>query len=147
MDDVAAERSPAPDADLLAGVRSRRSTGHLFLAVFWTAGCVVQVVRDNTGNAVLWGLGAACWAWLWWSGSAPSLREVADDGLRVRRGLRTRLIPRSDVQDVQASYGTGYGLVLTLRDADPVTLAGTAPRHSVAAAQAAALRRWAGLPE
>ena len=56
--------------------------------------------------------------------------------------------PRTELRDVQPRQTghTGYGLELRLYDAAPVELAGTALRFSVVDAQAAALRRWAGLP-
>jgi hypothetical protein len=147
VDDVAAERSPASDADLLASLRGRHGSGwHLALALMWAVSGVVQLVLGHVGLGVVWELLGLSWGVRWWLGPQPSLREVNDDALRLREGLfDSRVIPRSEIEDVQASYGSGYGLVLGLRGADPVTLAGTALRHSVAAAQAAALRRWAAL--
>lgn len=70
--------------------------------------------------------------------------ESDADVLPVQHGLRTHAVPRVDVLDVQPTYLGGYGLVLTLRDADPVELPGTALRFSVAAVPAGALRRRAG---
>jgi hypothetical protein len=149
VDDVAAGHSPTSDAALLAGLKGRHGpVWHLALAVLWAAGSVAQLVTGHPVLAALWGMLGAGWVVQWWVGRTPSLREVTDDALVVRTGLlRTRSIPRSDIEDVRASYGSGYGLVLGLRGAEPVTLAGTALRHSVAAAQAAALRRWAGLEQ
>jgi hypothetical protein len=149
VDDVAAEHSPASDAALLASLHGRHgSVWHLALALMWAVSGVAQLGLGHVALGVVWELLALAWGARWWVGPQPSLRELTDDTLRLRKGIfETREIARSDVTDVQASYGSGYGLVLALRGADSVTLAGTAPRHSVAAAQAAALRRWAALEQ
>jgi len=139
------QQAQATDAELLAGLRGRRlQWAYGLLALLCLVLGVGALILGRPGLTVGPVLGALGWGWSWWADPEPRLQEVTDEALLVRHGLRTRSIARSDIEDVAARYG--YGLVLTLRDADPVELAGTAPRFSVADAQAAALRRWAGLP-
>ena len=130
---------------MLAGLRGRRSAWRGVVALSWAALTVAHLVADDVLTTVLWGLGGLAWGWSWWASPEPHLRRVTADTLLVHRGLRTRAVSRADVLDVQPEHAAGYGLELTVRDADPVTLPGTALRFSVAAEQAAALRRWAGL--
>ena len=135
-----------PDAELLAGLRRPpRSSWRGLLAGVWAVGAVLQLVQDHVVLGLLWALAALCWAWTWWVGPTPALRAVTDDALLVQFGVRARSIARSDVEDVQPRYSADNGVVLVRRDAGPVQLAGTALGSSVARAQAAALRRWAGL--
>ena len=147
VDDATAERSPAPDAELLARLRGRHgSPFFLLLAVLWVLLGLGEAILGSPVMAVLAAVLSVTWGWRWWAGPEPTLRQVTDEARLVRRGLRTRTIARAEIADVQAKYSSGgYGLVLTLRGADPVKLAGTSLRFSVAATQAAALRRWAGL--
>jgi len=137
---------PAPDAELLSGLCGRkRSSWQLVLGATFAVGAVGQLAQGHSVPTVLFGLAALGYAVIWWAGPQPRLRAVTDDALLVRRGLRTRSIARAEIEDARARYGTGYGVLLTLRDADPIELTNAAPRFSVADAQAAALRRWAGL--
>ncbi|MFQ1004117.1 hypothetical protein [Modestobacter sp. SSW1-42] len=62
----------------------------------------------------------------------------------VRRGRRVQTITPADLLDVVPRYTGPYGLELTVRDAEPLRFDGTAQGFSIADAQAAALRRWAG---
>ena len=145
-------RSPATipsDAQLLAGLRHRR--GPLvpgLLALFWAAWAVQRAVQGDLWLAAGTAAAALAWSVAWWASPAPRVWGVTADALLVRRGRRTRPIARTGLQDVQPRQTghTGYGLELRLHDAEPVELAGTALRWSVVDAQAAALRRWAGLP-
>ena len=141
--------SPAPpDTDLLGSLaKASRSPVWAVLAAAAVTLAVVQLVRGDLGPGVVWAIATLCYGWTWWSGPHSRLRDVTADALVLRRGLRTRTVPRVDVLDVRAEHGGRYGLVLTLRGAHEVRLPATALRYSVAAEQAAALRRWAGVAE
>jgi hypothetical protein len=145
--DGSVDGSRESDADVLSGLRGRRSVWQAVVAVLWAALAVMHLVVEQRWLAIAWGLAALLFGWTWWAGPQPQLRSVTDDALHVRQGLRTRTVQRADVLDVQPTYLGGYGLALTLRDAGPVELPRTALRFSVAAVQAGALRRWAGLAD
>ena len=147
MDDVTARRAGQPDAAVLAGSRARRRVALGAFAVLWAVLAAGQLAQGNTWMGIAQGLLSLGWLWAWWVSPQPHVRAVTAEELLVRRGLPTRSIDRAQVSDVRPERSAGYGLVLTLRDADPVRLAGTALRFSVAAEQAAALRRWAGLDD
>ena len=83
--------------------------------------------------------------WVWWTNPQPRVRAITPDVLFVRRGLRTQEVPRADVVDVHPKHTGAYGLELSVRGGKRLRLVNTAPRFSVAEAQAAALRRWAGM--
>jgi hypothetical protein len=80
----------------------------------------------------------------------PPAPRVGRERRRAARpaGLADRSIARAELLDVEARQTghVGYGLQVRLSDAEPLELADTARRWSRAEAQAAALRRWAGLP-
>jgi hypothetical protein len=133
------------DAELLAGLRRRPPLWRLFPAVGWLPLAAVQLDRGDTGFAVAYLLLSAGWVAMWWAAPEPRVRSVTADALVVRRGWRMTTVSRVDVRDAQPLYGGRYGVTLVLEDSEPLALAGTAPRLSVAEAQAAALRRWAGL--
>ena len=116
------------------------------LALLWVAGAAGQLAAGEHVLGLLWAVSALGWAAQWWIDPGPRLTSVTDEALLVRRGVRTRAIPRADLRSVRALYTVGYGLELTLVDDELVQLANTALKYSVADAQAAALRRWAGLP-
>jgi len=144
VDPTTAER----DAEGLAALRRvRRTPVWAVLAAVAAALAIAQLARGYTGPGLVWTVAALLYGWTWWAGPRPRLIDVTTDGLVLRRGLRTSSVPRADVLDVQPEHDRGYGLELTLRNADPLRLTGTALRFSVAAEQAAALRRWAGLEE
>ena len=146
MDNATAERPGDADAQVFAAVGTGRSAWRGVFATLWTALAIGYLIAGDVVQTTIWGLGALAWGLSWWAPSS-GFREVTSDALVLREGLRTRRVPRTDVVDVQPEHHGRYGLVVSLRDDDPVELSGTAPRFSVAAAQAAALRRWAGLPE
>ena len=138
------------DAAVLAGLRHRR--GPLLpglLALFWAAWAVQRAVQGDVWLAAGTAAAALAWSVAWWASPEPRVWDVTADALLIRRGWRTRPITRTELQAVQPRQTghTGYGLELYLRDAEPVELAGTALRPSLADAQAAALGRWAGLTE
>jgi hypothetical protein len=137
------------DAVLLTGLRHRR--GPLvpgLLALFWAAWTVERALQGSVWLAAGTAAAALAWSVAWWASPQPRVWGVTDEALLLRQGWRTRPVTRAEVRDVvpRQTGHTGYGLELRLRDADPVELAGTALRFFVAEAQAAALRRWAGLP-
>ena len=146
--DLPAARSAEGDAELIAGLlRRRRRVLRVVLAVAIVGWLVVGVVLGSATQvafAVLWG---ALWAAAWWAPVDAELRGLTDEALQVRHGRRTRTVARTDVVGVRPWYRGAYGLEVTVRGADPVWLHETAPRFSVADAQAAALRRWAGLDD
>ena len=144
---VTEERSGDGDAELLTGLRGRRRFAPAVFAPLWAVLAAAQLAQGNTLLGIAYVLLTLGWLWAWWVSPQPHVRAVTADALLLRRGLRTRSISRAELQDVTAKHLGDYGLLLTLRDADPVELSGTAPRFSVAAAQAAALRRWAGLDD
>ena len=136
------------DDELLAHLRHRR--GPLvpgLLALFWAAWAVERALQGSGWLAGGTAVAALAWAAAWWASPLPRVRSVTADALLVRTGWRTRPIPRTQLRDVQPRQTghIGYGLQLGLGDAEQVELAGTAVRFSRAEAQAAALRRWAGL--
>ena len=137
--------SDESDAEVLAGLRGRRGVVPGVLAPLWAVLAAAQLAQGNGWLGLGYVLVALGWTWMWWVSPQPHVRAVTADALLVRRGLRTRSILRAELQEVRPKHLGDYGLALTLRDADRVELPGTAPRFSVAAAQAAALRRWAGL--
>jgi hypothetical protein len=145
--DVGLDRPTGSDAQVLAGLRGRRRWGLGVLGLSWAALAVGQLAQGNGVLGAFQALLALAWAWLWWSSPEPHVRSVTDDALVLRRGARTESVPRSKLRDVQPKHLGSYGLLLTFQDGEPVALSSTAPRFSVAAAQAAALRRWAGLDE
>jgi hypothetical protein len=144
--DVGVKPSHVTEAELLARLRGRRNTLPLFLGLLWAALAAGQLGQGHRWLAAGYAALVLGCAWKWWVSPSPHVSGLAADVLSVRRGLRTQKLAVADVLDVQpwSDNGNGYGLVLTLRDADPVRLPGTAARFSVAAEQASALRRWAG---
>ena len=139
-----ADVSEATDAELLADLRRLPSPWRLLPAVGWLPFAALQLDRGDTGWAVVYLLLSLSWVALWWAAPEPRVRSVTPDALVVRRGWRTVTVSRDDVRDAHPLYGGPYGVTLVLDDGAPLALAGTAPRLSVAEAQAAALRRWAG---
>ena len=140
--------SQAADAELLAGLRHRRGpVVPGLLALFWAAWAVERLVQGHPWLAAGTSVVALAWAAGWWASPEPRVGGVTADALLVRRGRRTRPIARAELLHVEARQTghVGYGLHVGLRDAEPVELANTALRFSRAEAQAAALRRWAGL--
>ena len=133
------------DAELLADLRRRPPLWRLIPAVGWLPLAAVKLDQGDTGWAVAYLLLSVGWVALWWAAPEPRVRSVTAAALVVRRGWRTVTVPRADVRDAQPLYGGPYGVTLVLADDESLKLAGTAPRSSVAAAQAAALRRWASI--
>jgi hypothetical protein len=144
--DVGVDPPHETDAELLARLRGRRKTLPVVLGLLWAALAAGQLGQGHRWLAAAYAALALGWAWKWWVSPSPHVSGLTADVLWVRRGLRTQELAAADVLDVQprSDTGTGYGLVLTLRDADPVLLPGTAARFSVAAEQASALCRWTG---
>jgi hypothetical protein len=143
--DVGVDPSHETDAELLARLRARRNPLPAFLGLLWAALAAGQLGQGNRWLAAAYAALVLGCAWKWWVSPSPHVSGLTADVLSVRRGLRTQELAAADVLDVQPRSDTGsaYGLLLTLRDADPVLLPGTAARFSVAAEQAGALRRWA----
>jgi hypothetical protein len=146
--DVSTEQA-ASDAELLAGLqRHRRMRGPgwqlVSVAVFLALGAG-QIAAGNRWIGVAYLVIGVLHGWSWWTSPAPRLQAVTPDALLVRRGLRTQAIPRTDLVDVHPKHTGAYGLELSVRGGGRLRLAGTAPRFSVAEAQATALRRWAGM--
>jgi hypothetical protein len=114
--------------------------------VLWLALAVGNLLADKYVLGFLYGALALSWAGQWWFDPRPHLAAVIADALLVRRGVRSRSIGRAELLGVRAVHTGGYGLELTVAQEEPIRLVSTAPRFSVADAQAGALRRWAGLP-
>ena len=81
----------------------------------------------------------------WWRDPRPRIRAVTSEAIMLRRNGLVQAITAADLVDVVPKCTGNYGLELTVRGDGPLRLDGTAPQFSLAAAQAAALRRWAGL--
>jgi hypothetical protein len=114
--------------------------------VLWLALAVGSLLADDHVQGLLYGTLALSWAGQWWFDPRPQLAAVTADALLVRRGVRSRSIGRAELLGVRAVHTGAYGLELTVAREEPIRLVSTAPRFSVADAQAGALRRWAGLP-
>ena len=135
------------DAQLLAGLPTRRRgpVWVLVLAVAWSALAAAQFASGGRWVGVAYLVLAAGQVWVWWTAPQPHVRAVTADALVVRQGRRTQSIPRADLVDVHPKHTGAYGLELSVRGGKRLRLVNTAPRFSVAEAQAAALRRWAGM--
>ena len=146
MDD-ATTRAAMSDADLLAGLRGRRQTWQGLLALMWTGlGAVQLLTSDETSLGITWLVVGVVGGWLWWISPQPHVRAVTADELVLRRGLvRSRSIARTEIADVTDEHAGAYGLRVTLHDGEEIVLLDTARQYDNAAAQAAALRRWAGV--
>ena len=144
--DVSTQPSTS-DAELLAGLPTRRRGPGwvLVLAVLWAALAVAQIAVGTRWVGVAYLVLAAGQVWAWWINPQARVRAVTADALLVREGLRTRTVPRTDLVDVHPKHTGAYGLELSVRGGRRLRLVGTAQRFSVAEAQAAALRRWAGI--
>ena len=137
----------ATDAELLAGLR-RRGRGPVWYALaaaICTALGIAQLLFVTWWVGVGYLVLGVLQAVRWWTDPRPRVRAVTAEAISVRRGRRTQMITPADLLDVVPRYTGPYGVELTVRGAGPLRLDGTAQRFSVAAAQAAALRRWAGL--
>ena len=140
-------RPSTSDADLLAGLQ-RRGRGPVWQLIPTVIFLALGAAQWAVGT---WWLGVGylvlglIQGWVWWTNPQPRVRAITPDVLLVRRGLRTQEIPRADVVDVHPEHTGAYGLELSVRGGKRLRLVNTASRFSVAEAQAAALRRWAGM--
>ena len=135
------------DADLLAGLPTRRrGPGWLLvIAVVWAALAIAQITVGTRWVGIAYLVLAAGQAWAWWTNPQARVRAVTADALLLRQGLRTLTVSRDDLVDVHPRHTGAYGLELSVRGGKRIRLVRTASRFSVAEAQAAALRRWAGM--
>ena len=137
----------ATDAELLAGLRrrGRGSVWQLVVALVFLALGTAQAVTGTWWLGVGYLLIGVFHLWSWWVDPRARVRAVTAEGLLLQRGLRTQTVARIDLVDVHPRHTRAYGLELSVRGGKRIRLDGTAPRFSLADAQAAALRRWAGL--
>ena len=137
----------ATDAEQLAGLCSRRlgPAWPLFLGIVFLLLGAGQALLGTLWIGVAYLVMGVGQLVTWWFDPRPSIRSMTPEAILVRRGRRTQTITPADLLDVVPRYTGPYGVELTVRDAEPIRLDGTAQMFSVAAAQAAALRRWAGL--
>ncbi|WP_299953558.1 hypothetical protein [uncultured Modestobacter sp.] len=147
MDD-ATTRTGTADVELLAELRGRRQWVLGMFAVVWLVLAALQLAGGNVWVGSAQVVLALAYAALWWFSPRPHVQSVTEEALVLRRStFCTRAIHRAQIDDVQAKYLGAYGLRLTLQDGETIDLPGRALQYEVAAAQAAALRRWAGLDD
>ena len=145
--DRAGDVDTGTDAELLAGLpqRGRGPVWQLVPAVGFLALGAAQWAVGTWWIGVAYLVLGVLNAWVWWTNANARVRAVTPDALLLRRGLRTDTIPRADLVDVHPKHTGAYGLELSVRGGERIRVANTAQRFSLAEAQAAALRRWAGI--
>ena len=141
------QRPADPAQGVSAPVLPRHRPPHLaVLALLWLTLAVGECVNGRYGPAAAHTVLAVISAAAYVAAPGTWVRHTGSDGLTVQHGRRRRIVARSEVVGVDARHTRGgYGVELRLLDGDAVLVPGTALRFSVAAAQAAELRRWAGL--